>query len=103
MVRVLATFPELVQASARADAIGTGSALTAGPVPPAVEPGRSARTIRVAPRPRLPVTSILALGLIAAAIWTLVAARERSWPDRPASGQRLAAEPDAAGPAEARR
>lgn len=100
-MRVLATFPELVQASARADATGTGSALTAGPVPPAPEPGRPPRPIRVAPRPRLPVTSILALGLIAAAIWTLVAARERSWPDQPPSGQRLAVEPAAA--AEARR
>ncbi|MFM8414486.1 MAG: hypothetical protein ACKOCX_07150 [Planctomycetota bacterium] len=101
-MRVLATFPELVGPPPAADATGHAPPADhdAGvrPVEASIEPPppvrpRGLRPIRVTPRPRFPLASIAALGLVTAVLWMLVAMREAATPGRRGPEERLAAEP----------
>lgn len=102
-MRVLATFPDLAEPTVAAEPVPASMA-PADPVLPAASrpPGR--RPIRRTHRARFPTGSIVALGLITAAIWALVASREAARPPRrPAAEAWLALEPAAAGEPESRR
>lgn len=100
-MRVLATFPEIVDpplaAAARRPAPRVDAeadvrlAEVSAAAPRAVRP--RGRPIRVAPRPRFPLASVAALGLVAAVLWMLVAMREQAPCDRPETREQLAAEP----------
>ena len=94
-IRVLATFPELAAPPERVHALE----------PAAVEPAPSAVPARDAPAPTIakprrrgrsrasfPGSSIAALAVIAAAIWSLVALREARRPGGTANEPRIAAE-----------
>ena len=94
-IRVLATFPELPAPPERAHGLEPAAA---GPAPPAV-PAREAPTPTAAKPPRrrrsrasFPGSSIAALAVIAAAIWSLVAFREARRPGGMAGEPRIAAE-----------
>lgn len=100
-MRVLATFPEVFEPPAVGVAGTTvvaeppsqrdpGPLLPAAPVTPR---SRGPRPIRIAPRPRFPTRSIAVLALVSAAVWSLVAARERAEPVHPGPEALLAAEP----------
>lgn len=102
-MRVLATFPELVGPPATGDMAGHAPPADhdagvrpaeASSEPPPARP-RGPRPIRVTPRPRFPLASIAALGLVTAVLWLLVALREAATPGRGGPDERLAAEPAA--------
>jgi hypothetical protein len=112
-VRVLATFPELFEPAA-ADVVGPevavqpASRIAAEPLLPAAEPpfprqSLGPNPLRISSRKRFPTGSIIALTLISAAIWTLVAVRERAESDRSLPETRLASEPSASADAEVTR
>jgi hypothetical protein len=126
-VRVLATFPELfepgpdiggpmvnVERACEAEARPASAGVEAGKprLPaagarenrPAAQPRpRQPRPIRTPHRARFPTGSIVALAVVTAVVWTLVALRERAEPDRLRSDIRLAAESATSGDMEARR
>lgn len=101
-MRVLATFPDLVGPPPAAGSAGrsrpaddVAAAVPAAPgsePPPSPRP-RGPRPIRITPRPTFPLASIVALGLVTAVLWMLVAMREAATPGRPGSDERLATEP----------
>lgn len=100
-MRVLATIPELVGPPLAGDVAGHAlpAVVSAGarPSEASIEPPRDRprgpRPIRVTPRPRFPLASIAALGLVTAVLWLLVAMREATAPGRRGPDERLAAEP----------
>jgi hypothetical protein len=107
-VRVLATFPELLDPSAPGPVGGEAALQPASP--PVAEPSLSvasrwaaARPRRLVRRSRFPTGSIVALAVVAAAVWTLVAVREYAAPDSRRPELRLAAEPAGSAAAEATR
>lgn len=91
-MRVLATFPELAEASAP---VAAARCAPPDQRPLGDPPSATPRTIRRTAKPRFPTASIVALGLLAAALWGLAVWREPAAPDRPDPGTRLAIEPDA--------
>lgn len=97
-MRVLATFPELVAPPAAgdtADHAQPADDARARPAEASIEPARprGPRAIRITPRPRFPLASIAALGLVTAVLWMLVALREAATPGHRGPDERLAAEP----------
>lgn len=107
-MRVLATFPKLFDPSA-AGPVG-GEAAFQPTSPPAAEPSLPAAGPRAAERPRrivrrsrFPSGSIVALAVVATAVWTLVAVREYVQPGSRRPELRLAAEPAGSATAEATR
>ena len=100
-MRVLATFPEVVgppqPAGARCPAPSVDAEAEIRRIEASAASPRAGRPrgrpIRIAPRPRFPLASLAALGLVTAVLWMLVAIRERAPRDRPETREQLAAEP----------